>query len=111
MTSEGAYTVICSISNTGRWAGKEVVQLYIADVESSLARPKLELKAFEKVALRPGETKDVEFAMTKESLGYWNNTKSTWLAEEGVFRVHVGASSRDLRLEGPVKLDHTLLWR
>lgn len=88
-----------TITNTGSRAGKEVVQLYIADVESSVMRPIKELKGFEKVELQPGESTTVTFTITPEALAFYDENNATWLAESGEFRVLVGASSADIRLE------------
>ncbi len=88
-----------TITNTGSRAGKEVVQLYIADVESSVMRPIKELKGFEKVELQPGESTTVTFTITPEALAFYDENNATWSAESGEFRVLVGASSADIRLE------------
>lgn len=88
-----------TITNTGDRAGKEVVQLYISDVESSVIRPKKELKGFEKVELQPGESKTITFSLTPEALAFYNENSSSWTVESGEYRVLIGASSADIRLE------------
>jgi beta-glucosidase len=90
--------VSCQITNTGHRPGKEVVQLYVGDLEASVARPVRELKAFTKVGLNPGETTTVEFTLTARDLSYWSTRLHDWVLEGGQFELAVGASSRDLRL-------------
>ncbi|HEX9387044.1 MAG TPA: fibronectin type III-like domain-contianing protein, partial [Anaerolineales bacterium] len=86
------------ITNTGSVAGKEVVQLYVRDVKSTVARPEKELKAFTKVELEPGQTKTLTFTLDREALWYFNVVKNTWATEPGDFEILVGSSSRDIRL-------------
>src|SRR3954447_24785706 len=90
-------TVRCTVTNTGRRPGKEVAQLYLHDVEASVARPPLELRGFAKVDLDPGETATVTFALEARDLSYWSETVHDWVLEGGDFELVVGASSRDLR--------------
>ena len=92
--------VSVEIENTGARAGKEVVQLYLRDVESSLVRPEKELKAFDKVALEPGESKSVTFSLGQEALSFYDPAKMEWVAEAGEFEILIGSSSRDIRLVG-----------
>ena len=92
------------VTNSGDRAGKEVVQLYIADEESTLIRPKKELKGFEKVCLAPGESVVVTFEIDGDALSYYDDSKSTWVAENGKFRALIGASSADIRLEDSFEL-------
>lgn len=87
-----------ALSNTGNSAGAEVAQLYIQDMESSVVRPLKELKGFEKVYLEPGESKKVTLTISKEDLSFWDDDSGAWTAEDGAFRVHVGNSSRDIKL-------------
>ena len=85
------------VTNTGKVAGAEVVQLYIQDVEASVDRPVKELKGFEKVYLEPGETKTVEFTIDRESLSFFDADKHEWVAEPGEFKALIAASSEDVR--------------
>ena len=85
------------VTNTGDRPGAEVVQLYVGDAESTLARPTKELKGFAKVSLQPGETQTVEFEITPEALSYYDDTKGAWTAEPGLFTAYVGAASDDIR--------------
>ena len=80
------------LANTGDYEGKEVVQLYIRDLFASITRPVKELKGFEMISLKPGETKTVNFELDKETLGFYDN-KNTWIIEPGEFEVFVGGSS------------------
>ncbi len=93
------------VKNTGDAAGKEVVQLYISDLKSSLPRPPKELKGFAKVALKPGETKTVTFSLDDRALSFYDPTRKAWVAEPGKFQVLVGSSSRDIRVKAKVKLE------
>ena len=91
--------VSVDVTNSGDVAGKEVVQLYLADEESSLERPVKELKGFRKVYLEPGQTKTVTFEITPEDLKYFDDVKHEWVLETGRFTAYVGSSSRDIRTE------------
>ncbi len=90
-------TVQVKVKNTGKVAGKEVVQLYISDKKSSLPRPTKELKGFQKVDLQPGEEKEVTFTITPAELCYYNDALSQWVAEPGEFEAMIGASSADIK--------------
>ena len=87
-----------TITNTGTRLGKEVVQLYIADSEASIIRPVKELKGFEKVELKPGESTTVTFAISAEDLAFYDEITDGWRVEPGEFRILVGSSSADIRL-------------
>jgi beta-glucosidase len=87
-----AHTVTVDVSNTGQRSGDEVVQLYLRDVVSSVTRPVEELKGFERVTLKPGETKTVSFPIGHDALGFWKTTKD-FVVEPGKFDVTVGGSS------------------
>lgn len=90
-------TITVPVTNTGTMAGAEVVQLYIADKESSVDRPLKELKGFEKVWLEPGQTKMVSFTIDKTSLSFYDESIHDWKAESGEFEALIGASSADIR--------------
>jgi beta-glucosidase len=92
-------TIRCSVQNTGSRAGDEVVQLYLRDVLASVARPVMELKRFQRVRLKPGEHIDVTFTIGPDELRMLD-ADMKWVVEPGVFRVMVGASSKDIRLRG-----------
>ncbi len=89
--------VTVDIRNTGKRSGKEVVQLYVRDVQSSLLRPVKELKGFQKISLAPGETRTVSFILNEEVLSFFDPGVGKWVAEAGKFEILVGASSRDIR--------------
>jgi beta-glucosidase len=98
------FKVSVTVTNTGDVAGQEVAQLYIRDVESRLMRPVKELKAFEKVDLKPGASQVVTFDLDPRALSYYDPHQQLWVAEPGAFEVLVGASSRDIRLQGTFEL-------
>jgi beta-glucosidase len=100
-----AVTVGVSVSNTGAVAGAEVVQVYVRDVESSVARPIRELKAFAKVALEPGESRQVTFHLDERSFAFWSVLHGRWVVEAGDFEIAVGSSSRDLAETHTISLD------
>lgn len=97
LSKNGTLHVTADVTNTGDRSGAEVVQLYVGDAESTLARPTKELKGFAKVSLQPGETQTVEFGITPEALSYYDDTKGAWTAEPGLFTAYVGAASDDIR--------------
>ena len=86
-------------------AGKEVVQLYVKDCTNSAIRPEKELKGFEKVTLEPGETKTVTMELDKRSFAWYNTDLHDWFAANGEYKLLIGASSRDIRLEGKIQLN------
>jgi beta-glucosidase len=90
-----AITASVQIKNTGAVEGKEVVQLYIQDLVGSSTRPVKELKGFEKISLKPGESKTVSFKITEEDLKFYN-TALKFVAEPGDFKVYIGGNSRDV---------------
>ena len=89
--------VAVTVTNSGQRAGKEVVQLYVSDLEASLMRPPQELKGFQKVELQPGESQTVRFTLNPRALAFYDPQREGWVAETGQFEVRVGASSRDIR--------------
>lgn len=100
-------TVTVKVKNTGNVAGKEIVQLYVRDVQSSVIRPEKELKGFEKVELKPGEEKSVTFTLDKRAFAYYNVDIKDWYVETGDFEILVGSSSKDIRLKETVKVNST----
>ena len=96
------------VTNTGSRAGKEVVQLYVADRESSVFRPARELKGFEKILLAPGETKTVTFTLDKRAFAWWNVKLHDWYVETGVFDIQIGRSAADIVLSAPVTVTGTV---
>ncbi|WP_458127335.1 glycoside hydrolase family 3 N-terminal domain-containing protein [Paenibacillus sp. Z3-2] len=97
MTTVDSVTVSVNVTNTGRYAGAEVVQMYISDVVSSLTRPAKELKGFAKVSLEPGETRTVEFHIGAEQLQYIGRNLKP-VVEPGQFHIHIGSSVNDTQM-------------
>ncbi|NLL80164.1 MAG: glycosyl hydrolase [Clostridiales bacterium] len=104
----GKLTVRVDVTNSGAVQGKEVVQLYVADRESTPARPVKELKGFEKLELAPGETKTVTFELDKRAFAYYDESLKDWYVESGDFDILIGASSRDIRLKKSVQVESTV---
>lgn len=90
--------VSVNVTNTGKYIGEEVVQLYLRDKVGSIARPVKELKDFKKIKLNIGESKMVKFIIDKEKLSFYNQ-QLDWLAEPGEFELMIGASSDDIKLK------------
>ena len=80
--------VRAKVKNTGKFAGADVVQMYISDLQFSIARPKIELKGFEKVFLKPGESAEVSFALTDKELGFYNRNLD-YVTEPGDFKIRI----------------------
>jgi beta-glucosidase len=103
-------TVIAYVKNTGNLPGKEIVQLYIIDYESTYQRPIKELKAFAKVELNPGESKEVKFSLGYRDFAFYNPSVKDWVVETGDFEILIGASSQDIRLMEKVHITATKKW-
>ena len=97
MAADGTLTLTVAVKNTGSVAGKEIVQLYIGDDKCSVLRPVKELKHFAKVALAPGEEKNVTFTLTPDDLKFYDEASAAWKYESGKFKAYVCASSADVR--------------
>ncbi|EXL71667.1 hypothetical protein FOPG_12630 [Fusarium oxysporum f. sp. conglutinans race 2 54008] len=97
LTPDGEIKITLAISNIGARAGAEIVQLYVHDEKSRLPRPEKELVAFEKVFLEAEETRHITIKLDKYAVGYYDETVPGWIAEEGAFKVLIGASSTDIR--------------
>ena len=96
LTANDKITFTVNVKNTGKVDGAEVVQLYISDLKSSLPRPLKELKGFDKVYLKAGESKDVSITVDKSALSFFDPKKHDWVAEPGDFEALVGSSSSDI---------------
>ncbi|WP_091019796.1 beta-glucosidase family protein [Paenibacillus amylolyticus] len=107
LTDQDEVNVQVRVTNTGDIAGKEIVQLYVSDVESTVIRPVRELKGFAKVALEPGESKVVSFTLNKRSFAYYNVDMKDWHVETGEFDIQVGSSSRDIHVRTRVNVEST----
>jgi len=99
--------VSVDVTNVGDRTGKEIVQLYVRDVESTIFRPDKELKGFEKLDLKPGETKTATFTCDKRAFAYYNVHLEDWVVESGIFELLVGASSSEIRSMATVKVIST----
>ena len=96
---QGMVTVRCKVKNVGERQGDEVVQLYLRDEVSSVTTYVKVLRGFDRISLAPGEEQEVTFTLTPQHLGLWDK-QMQFCVEPGRFRVMVGASSTDIRLEG-----------
>ncbi len=96
---EGTVTVECTIKNAGSREGKEILQLYIRQLQSSIPRPVKELKGFAKVRLKPGESTVVRLKLSGGDFAYWHPEKRDWVVELGSYEILVGASVNDIRLK------------
>ncbi|MXP78490.1 glycosyl hydrolase [Lachnospiraceae bacterium WCA-9-b2] len=104
ITENDTVTVSVDVTNTGDIEGKEIVQLYVRDLTGAARRPLRELKGYEKVSLKPGETKTVNFVLDYRSFAWYHTGIKDWYAASGDYRILIGASSRDLRLSEKVHL-------
>ena len=96
---ETLQTVACTVTNTGNRDGEDVVQLYIGDKVASVSQPPLLLKAFQRIFLKKGESRQVIFHLKKDDLAIYDS-EMNYVVEPGEFKVMVGAASNDIRLEG-----------
>ncbi|NLV57489.1 MAG: glycosyl hydrolase [Clostridiales bacterium] len=108
MLDTGILTVQVDVTNVGRMAGKEVVQLYVRDVESTVFRPVRELKGFVKLSLQPGETKTATFTLDKRAFAYWNTRIHDWHVESGDFVIEIGQSSAHIVASVQVTVESTV---
>ena len=93
------FEVTATLTNSGKVAGAEVVQLYVSDTEATVERPEKELKGFEKVFLEPGESATVRFPLDRRALSFFDAEAHDWKAEPGEFHALIGLSSRDIRAD------------
>jgi beta-glucosidase len=101
-------SVMVDVTNTGRVAGKEIVQVYVHDRHASLARPEKELKGFAKVALQPGESKTVTIPLDFRAFAYYHPEYKQWITESGEFDILIAASAADIRHSLVVTLESSL---
>ncbi len=100
-------TVSVDVTNTGKVAGKTVVQIYVHPQQAALARPYKELKGFAKVELRPGKTKTVSITLEPRAFAYYDPSFKTWVTESGSYDILVGQSSADISLEKTITMQST----
>ncbi|OON68472.1 glycoside hydrolase family 3 N-terminal domain-containing protein [Hymenobacter sp. CRA2] len=93
----------CTVTNTGQRAGEEVVQLYVRDLVASVVRPLRELKGFQKINLKPGESRTVTFTIGPDQLAFYN-AQLQWAAEPGEFELMIGSASDDIRQQTKLEL-------
>ena len=105
MTADGKLTITVPVTNTGSRAGSETVQLYIAAKGCKVDRPVKELKAFQKVYLQPGETRDVTLTIGTDALSYYDETTSQWRADAGKYEALLGTASNKLSTKYTFKLE------
>jgi beta-glucosidase len=99
LAAGGEITVSVDVTNTGKRAGDEVVQLYATHLNSKVDRPRKELRGFQRIALKPGETRTVQLPLKAADLAYWNIEKHQWVVEADQVKLTVGSSSADSRAE------------
>jgi beta-glucosidase len=99
--------VTFTIRNVGSVKGKEVIQLYVSPPESTLFKPKKELREFCKVTLEPGEEEELTIELGKSAFAYWNTNINDWHVESGIYHILVGSSSRDIRVQTSVEVRST----
>lgn len=107
MEDKDIITVKVDITNTGKLAGKEVVQLYVKDNTGTIGRPEKELKGFDKIALSPGEVGTVEFKISKESLVYYNTEINDWYAASGNYEILICRSYKEIELRESINFRTT----
>ena len=104
ITADDQISFTVNVTNTGKCAGAETVQLYVSDKEASVDRPLKELKAFSKVFLQPGESRDVVLTIGRDALSFYDEATHAWVAEPGTFEALIGTASDQL----PVKCSFEL---
>lgn len=103
--SDETISINVQVKNTGKLAGKEVVEIYVSKPDTEIDRPVQELKAFAKTPLlQSGETVEVTMEINISDLSYWNETANNWNLEEGIYIIHAAASSRDKKLSTEISL-------
>ncbi|WP_042221795.1 glycoside hydrolase family 3 C-terminal domain-containing protein [Oceanobacillus manasiensis] len=108
MKDTDTVTVTVKVKNTGHMAGKETIQLYVRDQESTMIRPEKELKGFEKVALQPGEEKTVTFTLDQGAFAYYNVDLKDWHVETGEFDILIGKSSKEIVLKDTINVTSSI---
>jgi len=104
MAKDGQMNVTVSVRNTGKRDGQEVVQMYVTHMGSKVERPIKELKGFQRVALKAGETKIVLFPLKAKDLAYWDEQKKQWVVEDEKVNLMVGGSSADVKLQQTINV-------
>jgi len=102
LASDGAITVSVDVTNTGSRTGDDVVQLYVKHLGSKVVRPVEELKGFQRLMLKPGETKTVEIPLKASALAYWDVRLGRFKVEAEPVRLMIGSSSKEIKLSTAV---------
>lgn len=100
----GNYDVSVSVTNIGDMDGKEVIQLYVEHQDSQIVRAKRELKGFEKIGIKIGETERVEFTLPPQTFSHWSNENNCWQTEGGKYKIQIGKNSDEIILEDTVEI-------
>lgn len=101
---DGIVSISVTVQNTGKRQGDEVVQVYVHDIECSVKRPAKELRAFEKVSLKPGEKKTLDFVIPVVKFAFYDEKSHGFIVEPGLFDIMIGSSSEDIRLKDKVEV-------
>jgi beta-glucosidase len=110
-TNAPLVTAEFDIANTGSRAGAEVAELYVHQANPSLPRPEKELKGFKKVSLKVGEKKTVSIPLNRDAFAFYDPSKNGWVTEPDNFKILIGSSSRDIRLQGDFKLAQAITYK
>jgi beta-glucosidase len=102
---DGSVRVTLDVKNAGKSTGAEAVQLYVRDLEASVNRPDKELKAFVKIELLPGQTRQAELFLNRDAFAYFSPMQNRWIVEPGEFELLIGSSSRDIRLTDKIAVE------
>ena len=102
--ASGSILIKVDVTNTGKRAGDEVVQLYARHTASKVSRPNRDLRGFKRITLKPGETRTVSFPLAASSLAYWDEATHSWVVENAPIELEVGASSGDIRARKTIKV-------
>lgn len=106
--SASMYAVDLDVTNSGTRAGGEVVQLYLRLPSTAVPEPPRQLKGFQKLFLRPGQSQHVRFLLPLSALAYWDVQSHAWIVQPGIYRVLLGSSSRDSRLQGSLTIERAM---
>jgi beta-glucosidase len=105
------YHVELTITNTGKCPGREIVQVYVRDIESSVARPFMELKGFSDVFLKPRKRKRINIVLERQAFAFFSIQDNSWRIEPGDFEILVGSSSRDIRLKQVIRINDEIIYK
>jgi beta-glucosidase len=100
--ADGSAEIKLTVANTGKRAGDEIVEAYVAPPKTAVRRPPKELEGYARVSLAPGERKEVAIALEPRAFAFWDDAKKQWTVEAGSYQVLVGSSSRDIRVRTAV---------